>query len=114
MAEQATFQRLDAPSVMLVALDAPIEAVCTSTLLDSGLRILKVREVAPACERVAVTMPKLVIGQTNLQKQEANTLLDRCVAVGAQVLWLDPTENRERMKQRIAAAAMSVLASIYG
>lgn len=114
MEDAPTLERLDAPSILLIALDPPLETLCLSTLLDSGLRILRAREVAPACERIAVTMPKLVVAASTLGERDRETLTDRCVAVGAQLLWLDPAEEPEISKQRVAVAAMGVLGAIYG
>lgn len=114
MAEQSTYQRIDAPSIMLIALDPAVEQLCLSTLLDSGLRILRVRELAPAYERIAVTMPKLVIVPSTLAQPSKEALTDRCVAVGAQLLVLDTAEDPEVLKKRLAVAAMNVLGAIYG
>jgi hypothetical protein len=114
MAEQATYQRVEAPSIMLIALDPTVESLCLSTLLDSGLRILRVREVAPAFERIAVTMPKLVIVPSTLPPRSKEELTDRCVAVGAQLLALDASEQPDTLKKRLAVAAMGVLGAIYG
>jgi hypothetical protein len=111
---QTTFQRREAPTVMLIALDPPLETVCLSSLLDSGLRLLRARQVVPACERIPVIMPKLVLAQTTLPDREAQALVDRCVAVGAKTLWLDPDEDKQRVKERIMAAAMAVVGEIYG
>jgi hypothetical protein len=98
---------------MLVALEPKLETVCLSTLLDSGLRLLRVRQLAPAYERIPVMVPKLVLAMSRLPDQQAQALIDRAVAVGAKMLWIDDDEDPQRLKERLTAAAMSVVGDLY-
>lgn len=83
-------QRVATPTAMLVGLAEPLATACSDALTDGGLRVLRVGHVAAACERIPVVMPQLVVVREALGKEEAEMLDDRCVAVGAEVVRVDP------------------------
>jgi hypothetical protein len=96
---------MDVATAMLVALDDRIAGACVTLLDDAGFRVIRVRHVAPALERMPVVMPHLVIVPSNLRKEEDEGLVDRCVAIGAEVLRLAPDVNAQVLAALVALAA---------
>src|SRR5215218_9048971 len=83
-----TMPRMDMATAMLVALDDRLAGACITILDDAGFRVIRVKHVAPALERLPVVMPQLVIIPSSLRKDEDDLLADRCVAIGAEILKL--------------------------
>src|SRR3954465_10322467 len=102
-----TMPRMDVATAMLVALDDRIAGACVTLLDDAGFRVIRVKHVAPALERMPVVMPHLVIVPTNLRKDEDEGLVDRCVAIGAEVLRLAPDVDSRALAALVASAAHS-------
>ena len=100
-----TMPRMDVATAMLVALDDKIAGACVTLLDDAGFRVIRVKHVAPALERMPVVMPHLVIVPTNLRKEEDEGLVDRCLAIGAEVLRLAPDVDARALEALIASAA---------
>jgi hypothetical protein len=88
--KRETIQRVATPTAILVGVGEPLATTCTDALADGGLRVLRVGHVAAACERIPVVMPQLVVVSTTLRPEDLETLADRCVAVGAEVLKVLP------------------------
>ena len=109
MAKGATIQRIATPSAILVGLSEELAAHCTETLADGGLKVLKVGHVAAACERIPVVMPQIVVTTAGLAPHDADTLDDRCVAVGAEVIKIEPKEDRRALTVRLKDAANMAL-----
>jgi PleD family two-component response regulator len=109
MAEVDTMQRLDAPTIMLVALDPRLEALCVATLLDSGIRILKSRHASAACERMPVTMPKIIVAPLTLPDAQATPLMDQMIAVGAKAIWVEPGIDPEVLRERLVKEVAALL-----
>ena len=105
MAKGATIQRIATPTAILVGLREDLAAECTETLADGGLKVLKVGHVAAACERIPVVMPQLVVTTTTLGPHDAETLNDRCVAVGAEVIKIAPDQDRRALAVQLKDAA---------
>jgi hypothetical protein len=109
VAKGATIQRIATPTAILVGLPEDLAAHCTETLADGGLKVLKVGHVAAACERIPVVMPQLVVTTTLLSAHDADTLNDRCVAVGAQVIKVAPDQDRRALSVQLKDAANMAL-----
>lgn len=109
VAKGATIQRVATPTAILVGLPEDLAAECTETLADGGLKVLKVGHVAAACERIPVVMPQLVVTTTSLHAHEAETLNDRCVAVGAEVLRVALEQDRRALAVQLKDAANMAL-----
>ncbi|MDB4934808.1 MAG: hypothetical protein JWP87_1780 [Labilithrix sp.] len=90
MVKAQTIQRVATPTAILVGLAEPLATICTDALADGGLRVLRVGHVAAACERIPVVMPQLVVASTTLRPEDTDMLVDRCVAVGAEVINVAP------------------------
>jgi hypothetical protein len=103
--KRETLQRVAPPTAILVGLPEALAMICTDALGEGGLRVLKVGHVAAAAERIPVVMPQLVLVSTDLREDEVETLTDRCVAVGADVLRLSPTESSTSIAETLRDAA---------
>lgn len=109
MAKGATIQRIATPTAILVGLPEDLAADCIETLSDGGLKVLKVGHVAAACERIPVVMPQLVVTTTALNAQDMDTLTDRCVAVGAEMIKVAPDQDRRALAVQLKDAANMAL-----
>ncbi len=104
-----TMPRMDVATAMLVALDDRVAGACVTLLDDAGFRVIRVKHVAPALERMPVVMPHLVIVPTTLRKEEDDGLVDRCVAIGAEVLRVAPDVDARALAALVASAAHGAL-----
>jgi hypothetical protein len=100
---------MDVATAMLVALDDRLAGACVTLLDDAGFRVIRVKHVAPALERIPVVMPHLVIVPTALRKDEDEGLVDRCVAIGAEILRLAPDVDARALTALVAMAAHGAL-----
>jgi hypothetical protein len=96
---------MDVATAMLVALDDRTAGTCITLLDDAGFRVIRVKHIAPALERLPVVMPQLVIVPANLRKEEDEGLVDRCVAIGAEVLRIAPDVDIRALAALVASAA---------
>lgn len=111
MTKRETIQRVATPTAILVGVAEPMATACADALADGGLRVLRVGHVAAACERIPVVMPQLVVVPTTLRPEDTETLADRCVAVGAEVLSIAPEAEADgaALKKRLRDAANTAL-----
>ena len=65
--------------------------------------------VAAAAERLPVTMPQLVIVSALMNPAELEIVTDRCVAVGAEILPLDPATPANVTAALVRTAARNAL-----
>ncbi len=105
-----TLPRIDVATAMLVALDEAVVGQCISLLDDAGFRVVRVKHVPAACERLPVVMPQLVVTSTALAAAEIDQLTDRCVAIGAELLALSPDMDKRALGPLLASAAERALA----
>ena len=105
-----TVPRMDVATAMLVSLDDRLAGSCVSLLDDAGFRVVRVKHVPPALERLPVLMPHLVVIPTTLRKEDEETLTDRCVAIGAEMLKLSPEIDARALGPLLASAAHGALA----
>ena len=101
---------------MLVSVAEPLATACSDALADGGLRVLRVGHIAAACERIPVVMPQLVVVPSTVGMEEAEMLADRCVAVGAEVLRIDPAGSPDAELTRTLkdAANMALIRFLRG
>jgi len=108
--KRSTIQRKVSPTAILVGLPDDLAATCTEVLEDGNIRVLRVGHVAAASERLPVVMPQLVVvTSSTLGPQDDETLTDRCVAVGAELLKLDPAMEARALRTTIQDAGTSAL-----
>ena len=104
-----TIQRVAAPTAILVAIPEPLATVCTESLQDGGLKVLKAGHVAAACERLPVIMPQLVVTLDDLRPEELEMLKDRCVAVGAETMAVSLKQDPRALTVQLKDAANMAL-----
>jgi hypothetical protein len=104
-----TLPRMDVATAMLIAIDDHLAGACVTLLDDAGFRVVRVKHVPPACERLPVVMPHLVIVPSHLRKEDEDLLEDRCVAIGAELLRLSPDVDPGALTALVASAAHSAL-----
>lgn len=107
--KRETIQRVATPTAILVGLPEALARLCTETLGEDGLRVLKVGHVAAASERIPVVMPQLVLVSTALRPDDLDILNDRCVAVGARVIMVAPNEDPATLTAALKNAANDAL-----
>jgi hypothetical protein len=101
-----TTQRVVAPTALLVALGEHVAAHCTAVLGGLGLRVLRVSHAAAARERIPVVMPQLVVVSHDLAAEEIDALTDGFVAVGAELLRLDPAASTDALTAALTPAGI--------
>jgi hypothetical protein len=94
---------------MIVGLPDDLASRCADTLIDGGLRVLKVGHAAAACERIPVVMPHLVVASSAIRPDEEEALTDRCVAVGAEILKVAPGTDMAALEVLLKDAANSAI-----
>ncbi len=104
-----TIQRIASPTAILVSLPEPLATHCNDVLADGGLKVLRVGHVAGACERLPIVMPQLVVAPSSLVPEEIETLEDRCVAVGAELMKLEPANDPSAYTRMLTDAANDAL-----
>lgn len=67
--------------------------------------MLRVGHVAAASERIPVVMPQLVLVATTLRPDDLETIRDRCVAVGADIIHVGPTDDPTELTAILRSAA---------
>ena len=107
--DNATLRRLRETTAMLVGLPRAIGDESSIVLSMLGLRVIVVGHPAAACERIPVVMPKLVIAPSNLSAEDREALSERSIAVGAQLLELDPDAKTADIGAIVGDAAQAAL-----
>ena len=70
-----------------------------------GVSVVRVAHAAAACERLAISMPQVVVVLGALRDDERDALADRAMAVGALVLHVDPAVDAETLDALVERAA---------
>jgi hypothetical protein len=94
---------------MLVEVAPRLVEPCTKLLTGHGYRVVSVGHVPAACERMAVLMPILVVGDADMQPLVRDELRERAVAVGAQIVWLPHDAEEAFVVSSLRIAAVSAL-----
>jgi hypothetical protein len=111
--KRQTIQRVAAPTAMLVGLAEDVANLCDESLADNGIRVLRVSHLAAASERIPVVMPQLVIVPAELGIEDSDTLNDRCVAVGADILRVDERPDRRALQETLRLAGQKALVRAF-
>lgn len=104
-----TLQRMDVSTAMLVAIEERAASVCVVVLDQAGFRVMRVKHVAPALERLPVVKPHLVVLPASLRKDEDEMMVDRCVAIGAEMVRVAADIDARALATLVAAAARTAL-----
>lgn len=106
---RGTLQRIPTPTAVLVVLPDDLVRTCVECLSDAGVKVLRVNSVAAAAERIPVTMPQLVIVSALMNPADLEIVTDRCVAVGAEILTLEPETPPNVTATLVRTAARNAL-----
>jgi DNA-binding NtrC family response regulator len=109
MVRSETVERVSTATAILVTLPEPIEKVCADILLDSGLRVLKVKNVAAAAERIAANMPHLVLVPNTMHQMDLDTIISRCTTVGAELQQVLTTGDPQALATAVREAGAIAL-----
>lgn len=101
----ATVPRGGSLSALLVGIDGDLATVCTLVLKAAGLRVERDAQLAAACQRIPVMQPYLVVLPSTLREVGREAIDDRAIAVGAEVVWIDPTADRTTLTVTLTTAA---------
>jgi hypothetical protein len=104
MVRSETVERVSTATAMLVAVPEPVESACADVLLDCGLRVLKVKHIPAAAERIPAIMPHLVVVPSNLYPADLATLASRCTTVGAELLKVLTGGDPDTLRQAVRDA----------
>ena len=86
---------------MLVALSAEAEETCRAILHDAAFHIESAENEAAAVERIAVVMPHIVVVPAGAKLEE---LSDRTRAVGAELVELEPSLDKDAVRKVLRSA----------
>lgn len=96
-------------SAMMVGPDGAAADKVATKFEHARLRVTRVNEAAVACEKLAVTMPQLVVVLGTLRPDERDALADRATAVGALVMYVDPALDEETLDELVGRAALAAI-----
>jgi hypothetical protein len=99
----STFRFRPTPSAMLVAVPDDLAARCAATL--EPLRMIRVAHAAAACERMAVTLPRVVVVVDTLLPNDRTMLEERAIACGAQLVFVSAGADPEALDVILREAA---------
>lgn len=101
----ATVPRGGSLSALLVGIDGDLATACTLVLKAAGLRVERDPQLAGACQRIPVMQPYLVVLPETLREKGREAIDDRAIAVGAEVVWIDPASDRSSLMTLLTKAA---------
>ncbi|MDB5219199.1 MAG: hypothetical protein JWO86_7126 [Myxococcaceae bacterium] len=76
---------------------------------QARVHVVRVMHSAAACERLAVSMPQVVVVLGTLRADERDALADRATAVGALLMYFDPELDAETLQDLVARAAQAAV-----
>ena len=104
-----TMPRLGSFAALLVGLDNDQTTACTLILKAAGLTVVKAGHVAAALERIPVLQPYVVVLPAALKAEANDSITDRTVAVGSEVVWLDQHLTRGELTILLTNAAETAI-----
>ena len=104
-----TLPRIGSFAALLVGLDGDQATACTLVLKAAGLTVVKAGHVAAALERIPVLQPYVVVLPVALKKEAQDSINDRTVAVGSEVVWLEPNLPRGELTILLTNAAEAAI-----
>lgn len=100
-----TMPRIGSFAALLVGLDGDQATACTLVLRAAGLTVVKAGHVAAALERIPVLQPYVVVLPAKMKAEANESITDRTVAVGSEVVWLDEVVSRSELTTLLTKAA---------
>lgn len=91
--------------VMLVAPRGPVADDIALRFERARVLLTRIASAAAACERMAVAMPQVVVVLGAITAEERDALNDRATAVGAMVMYVDPSLDETALQSLVEGAA---------
>jgi hypothetical protein len=107
-----TLPRMDTATAMLIGIDDRIARSCITILDDAGFRVVRVKHVAPACERIPVVMPQIVLLPSTLRNDEHEMIVDRCTAIGAELYRIGPDVDDGALTALLVSAVQTAMTKV--
>jgi hypothetical protein len=99
--------RVRPPCVMMIRLE-PGEEPEELELGDLFVRVIRVRQPLPACHRMQITRPLVVIVGESVRDADRAMIMDRASEIGAAVLPLGPLVRRQALGKWVRDAIQIV------
>lgn len=104
-----TMPRIGSFAALLVGLDTDQATGCTLILKAAGLTVVRAAHVAAALERIPVLQPYVVVLPISLKAEAHDSISDRTVAVGSEVVWLEQHLTRGELTILLTNAAETAI-----
>ena len=104
-----TLPRIGSFAALLVGIDGDQATACALILEAAGLSVVKAGHVAAALERIPVLQPYVVVLPASFKAQAQDSITDRTVAVGSEVVWLEPNLKRGELTILLTNAAETAI-----
>ena len=104
-----TLPRIGSFAALLVAIDGDQAQACTLILRAAGLTVVKAGHVAAALERIPVLQPYVVVLPASMKAEANDSISDRTVAVGSEVVWLEQHMTRSELTTVLTKAAETAI-----
>lgn len=104
-----TLPRIGSFAALLVGLDGDQATACALVLQAAGLTVVKAGHVAAALERIPILQPYVVVLPASMRAESNDSISDRTVAVGCEVVWLDPGLGRGELTVLLTNAAETAI-----
>lgn len=105
-----TMPRIGSFAALLVGLDGDETTACTLVSKAAGLTVVKAGHLAAALERIPVLQPYVIVLPVAMKVEANDSITDRAVAVGSEVVWLEPGLSRPKLTTLLMNAADSAIA----
>jgi hypothetical protein len=94
---------------MLIGPNGRVADEVTMYFAQARVTVLRVKHAAAACERMAASMPQVVVVLGTLHADERDALADRATAVGALLMYFDPELDAETLQDLVGRAAQAAI-----
>ncbi len=106
---ESTIIRQVSMTAMLVGPNGRVADLVADSFEQARVHVVRVMHAAAACERLAVSMPQVVVVLGTLRPDERDALADRATAVGALLMYFDPQLDAETLHELVSRAAQAAI-----
>jgi hypothetical protein len=99
-----TPQRMEWPTVLLVALDRDLALRITESLGEQGFTVIFSGSPGAARERIPQIMPHAIVVRDTLSEDERSSLEDVARGVGAELIAVPPDAHPAILRERVVEA----------
>ena len=94
-------------TALLVGAGGAVADLVTEQFAQAAVTVVRVPHAAAGCERMAVSMPQVVVVLGALGPDEREALADRATAVGALLMYFDPQLDADTLSELVGRAAQA-------